>query len=256
MTHRGSQYLALGGLVVLLVLYALTNFGLLGPNPVGSTSNDIRPLLVPPGWAFSIWGPIYLGLIVFPVYQLVRNRNNHELWIPLRRWYAANVVTNGVWLAFASYDWQLLTVVTIAFLLFTLLRIQQLYARLAAAGATYSYWAGRVVFSVYFGWVTLATVLNVATALLYYGWSGGALGEVAWSLIMTAMAAGIAGFTAYRFRDSAYALVPVWAFGALATRHWASLPTLAYSSVAVAIGFFILAATLFVARPKKQVVAS
>ncbi|MEM9261723.1 MAG: tryptophan-rich sensory protein, partial [Bacteroidota bacterium] len=70
MSHKSSKYLALGGMLILLVLYAITNAGLLGDNPVGSTSRDTSPLIVPAGYAFAIWGPIYLGLIAFPIYQL------------------------------------------------------------------------------------------------------------------------------------------------------------------------------------------
>lgn len=232
-------------MLVMVLLWAATSLGWFGPNPIGTTSTSVRPLLVPPGWAFSIWGPIYAGLVVFPIYQLIRNRNNHPLWVPLRRWYAANVVANGVWLVLASYDWQVATVVVIAFMLFSLLRIHQLFARLSAVGVDYSYWLERLVFSLYFGWITLATVLNVTTALYYYDWSGWGVAPVVWTLVMSGVVALIAGFTAIRFRDGVYALVVVWAFGALAVRHFgAGTQVLGWSSAAVAVGFVALAGWL------------
>jgi len=113
-------------MLLMLVLYTLNATGQLGPNPIGTTSNATRPLIVPSPYAFAIWAPIYIGLIIFPVYQIIKNRNNHPAWVELRGWYAANVVANGLWLAASSYDWQWTTVGIIVFMLISLFRINQL----------------------------------------------------------------------------------------------------------------------------------
>ncbi len=236
-SHATSRYLALGAMLIMLALYGLTSAGWFGPNPVGSTSNDVDPLIIPPPYAFAIWGPIYLGLILFPLFQLFKQRDGHPAWIPLRQWFAGNAVANGVWLVFASYDWQWLTVLVIVFMLFSLFRIGQLLAQIVAAGARHSYWLERLVFSLYFAWVTLATVLNVSAALAFYGWQGFGISAVSWTVIMIVIAALIAGYTSYVFRDGAYAGVVVWAFVALATRHWEGLPTLGFLAAAVAVAF-------------------
>ena len=237
MSHRNSRYLALGAMILMLVLYGLTSAGMMGPNPVGSTSNDTAPMIVPAPYAFAIWGPIYLGLIIFPIFQLFKQQDNHPNWIPVRKWYAANVVANGVWLAFASYDWQWLTVGVITFMLVSLFRINQLLREIDASGVERSYWLERLVFSLYFAWVTLATVLNVSSALHFYDWAGFDISEVTWTIVMVVIAALIAGFTSRQFRDSAYASVVVWAFVALARKHWETTPILAYLALAVVVVF-------------------
>lgn len=238
MSQRTNQFIALGGMIIMLILYGLTSAGLMGPNPVGSTSTDTAPLIVPAPYAFSIWGPIYLGLVVFPIYQLIVDRKNHEAWKPLRIWYALNVVANGVWLVFASYDWQWMTLAVIVFMLFTLFRINTLGRQITASGATVNFWAERLVFSLYFAWITLATVLNVASALHFYDWDGFGISEVNWTLIMVPIAALITGYTARTYRDIGYAAVVVWAFIALTVKHWgSSVPTLAYASLAVVVIF-------------------
>ena len=56
MQQKQSLHIAIGGLIILLVLYGLTTFGLMGPNPIGSTSRATAPLLVP-----RILGIRYLG---------------------------------------------------------------------------------------------------------------------------------------------------------------------------------------------------
>lgn len=238
MNQRSSQYLALGGMLVMLVLYTLNATGQLGPNPIGTTSNATAPLIVPASYAFAIWGPIYIGLIVFPIYQLVKNRDNHPAWVELRGWYAANVVANGLWLAASSYDMQWTTVGIIVFMLFSLFRINQLLVRIAVSGAEVAYWPERFVFSIYFAWITLATVLNVASALTFYGWDGLGVTEVNWTILMITVAALIAGFTSRRYRDVAYAGVVVWAFVALTLKHWgAGTQVLAYVAGGVVLLF-------------------
>lgn len=238
MNQRNSQFLALGGMLIMLVLYTLNATGQLGPNPIGTTSNATNPLIVPAPYAFAIWGPIYIGLIVFPIYQLIKNRNNHPAWIELRAWYSANVIANGLWLAASSYDWQWTTVGIIIFMLISLFRINQLLHTIEAAGAEITYWLERFVFSIYFAWITLATVLNVASALTFYGWDGFGIAEDAWTIIMVVVASLIAGYTSLRYRDSAYAGVVVWAFTALAIKHWgASTQVLSYVGGAVAVLF-------------------
>lgn len=238
MTQRNSQFIALGGMLLMLVLYTLNATGQLGPNPIGTTSNATNPLIVPAPYAFAVWAPIYIGLIVFPVYQLIINRNDHPAWIELRGWYAANVVANGLWLAASSYDMQWTTVGIIVFMLVSLFRINQLLVTIEASDAKITYWLERFVFSIYFAWITLATVLNVASALTFYGWDGLGVPEVTWTIIMVAVAALIAGYTSRRYRDVAYAGVVVWAFVALALKHWeASTQVLSYVAGAVVLLF-------------------
>lgn len=238
MSQKSSQFLALGGMLVMLALYGLNATGNLGPNPIGTTSTATSPLIVPAPYAFSIWGPIYLGLIAFPIYQLIKKRENHPKWIPLRQWYAANVVANGLWLAAASYDWQWISVGIIFFMLISLFRINQLLRGIKASGVDVNYWLERLVFSLYFAWITLATVLNVSSALHFYGWGGFGISEVTWTIIMVVVAALVTGYTSRRYRDVAYAGVVVWAFVAFAVKHFgAGTQVLGMLGVAVAVVF-------------------
>lgn len=225
-------------MLIMLLLYGLNASGSLGPNPIGTTSTATAPLIVPAPYAFAIWAPIYLGLIAFPIYQLIVKRENHPNWVPMRSWYAANVVANGLWLAAASYDWQWVSVGIIVFMLISLFRINQLLRGVEASGAAVNYWFERLVFSLYFAWITLATVLNVASALHFYGWDGFGISEVTWTIVMVVVAALIAGYTSRRYRDVAYAGVVVWAFVALAVKHFgAGTQVLGMLGIAVAVAF-------------------
>lgn len=238
MNYRSSIYLALAATAVMFLLYALSSFGLLGDSPVGQTAIDSTPLIVPAGYAFAIWGIIYAGLMVFPIYQLVKKREKSSLWHQVRIWFSLNVVANGLWLAFASYNWLWTTAVIIAFMLVSLYQINQLLIEIEAKEQPLNFWAERLVFSLYFAWITLATVLNVSSALSFYDWDGFGISEVNWSIIMLTITSVIAAAVFLKYRDRGYAAVVVWAFLALVVKHWEIYPVLAYLSIGV-MGLFL-----------------
>ena len=242
MKYRSSIYLSLAATVVMFILYTLSSLKMLGDSPVGQTAIDSQPLIVPAGYAFAIWGIIYLGLIVFPIYQVITKKGDSPLWHQVRIWFSLNVVANGLWLAFASYNWLWTTFFIIAFMLVSLYRINELLNQIKAEGGTVNFWAERLVFSIYFGWITLATVLNFSSALNFYDWDGFGISDVNWSIIILGVTTLIAGAVVAKYRDKAYAGVIVWAFLALISKHWDVIPVLAYISIGVVVLFlgFIL----------------
>lgn len=241
MKKQNTHYLTFIALFLLWVLYALTNLGYMGPNPVGQTARDTQPLVVPAGYAFAIWGPIYLGLTAFPIYNYIkRATKQNPLWDKIRVWYSINVVANGLWLVFASYSWQWTTVAVIIFMLFSLYKINALLIELKQQGEVIHFWMERLVFSLYFAWITLAIALNVSSALHFYDWNGFGLSQTTWALIILPIVALIASMVFLKYRDVAYAGVVIWAFIALVVRHLDTLPILAYLSMGVIALFVFL----------------
>jgi hypothetical protein len=194
---------------------------------------------VPKGFAFSIWGLIYTGLIAFPIYQFIKKKE-HPKWCSLRVWYSLNVVLNGLWLVCASYDWLWITVIIILMMLFSLIKIDHQIRTMKNEGVEINYWIESFVFSIYFGWVTLATVLNIAAALKFYDWDAWGIPELYWSLIILSITVVIIIKLFRSYHDQAFMTVGIWAFFALALRHWERLPMLAYFSLGIIMIFIIL----------------
>ena len=239
LTHKNTYLISFVGLILLLILYIMTLNGFFGPHPIGTTSTSTRPLIVPKGFAFSIWGMIYTGLIVFPIYQFIKKKE-HPQWRSLRVWYSLNVVLNGLWLVCASYDWIWITVIIILMMLFSLIKIDHQIRTMKNEGVEINYWIESFVFSIYYGWVTLATVLNIAVALKFYDWDGWGIPELYWSLIILSITVLIITKLFRSYHDSAFMTVGVWAFFALALRHWEGLPILAYFSLGITIYLILL----------------
>ena len=250
LTHKNTYLISFVGLILLLILYIMTLNGFFGPHPIGTTSTSTRPLIVPKGFAFSIWGLIYTGLIVFPIYQFIKKKE-HPQWRSLRVWYSLNVVLNGLWLVCASYDWIWITVIIILTMLFSLIKIDHQIRTMKNEGVEINYWIESFVFSIYYGWVTLATVLNIAAALKFYDWDGWGIPELYWSLIILSITVLIITKLFRSYHDSAFMTVGVWTFFALALRHWESLPILAYFSLGIIMIFLILLIYNQIVRPKE-----
>ena len=209
---------------VLAVVAVIVVNGLANTLPLnGLTQSEISDrfdvFFVPAGYAFSIWGLIFLGLTAFAVYQaLPAQREN----LRLRRvgyLFALSCVANITWLFLWHYEVFVLTLVAMLALLLLLIAI---YLRLDIGRAQVSgveRWLVDVPFSVYLGWITVATIANVTVVLDYLGWNGWGISPQAWTVIMLFAGLVIATAMSLTRGDVAYSLVLIWAYVGIAVKH-------------------------------------
>jgi hypothetical protein len=239
MSQRSSIILSFLSLAVLIVLYLVTTFGLVGHTVVGEGSTYNQPMIIPAGYAFSIWGLIYLGLIAYPFYQWFNPHDDDPRWTKINIYYSVNVILNGLWLVFATYEWLILTVIVIIAMFYTLYRINQWQFEMKNEGFEFNYLFEKLVFSIYFGWITLATALNITAALDFYNWNGFGLSDLTWSMIILSVAALLAAIPVRKYKDNAFAGVVIWAYTALIVRHYNSEPLIT-TLCAVVCGLFVI----------------
>ena len=79
-------------------------------------------------------------------------------------------------------------------------------------------WCVDIPFSLYLGWITVATVANIADWLYLVEWNGFGISEQAWAVLMLAVAAVLGLLMALLRRDAAYLFVLVWAFIGIAVK--------------------------------------
>lgn len=85
-------------------------------------------------------------------------------------------------------------------------------------------WLVHVPFSIYLGWISVATIVNVASALYISGWNGWGLSAEGWTMIMLIVGAVVAATVAIRRADTAFTLVFIWTYTAIAMRQMDELP--------------------------------
>lgn len=200
----------------------------------GEISDRFDVYFVPAGYVFSIWGVIYLGLIAFAIYQALPSQRDNPRLIRVGYLFALSCVANIAWLFLWHYELFPLTLIAMVALLGLLIGI---YTRLGIgreeAPAT-EQWLVRLPFSIYLGWVSVATIANVTSLLDYLGWNGWGISEVAWAVVMLVIGAGLTTVVSLSRRDVAYALVIVWAFVGIAVKHTGT-PTVAITAVVAAV---------------------
>lgn len=224
-----------------LVVNGLANALPLNGLTTGEISDRFKVYFVPAGYVFSIWGLIYLGLIGFAIYQALPAQQENPRLQSVGYLFAFSCAANVAWLFLWHYEQFLWSVMAMVALLLSLILI---YLRLGIGRIEVSIaerWLVQVPFSVYLGWVTVATIANVTSVLDYVSWGGWGIAPQVWAVIMLVVGTGIATAVGLTRGDVAYMLVIVWAFVGIAVKH-AATPTVAIAAwvttglVALAIG--------------------
>lgn len=182
----------------------------------GEISDSLPNLFVPAGITFSIWGVIYLLLGLWAIWQLVAVLSDNEIWIEtgnsISWWFLISSLANIGWILSWHYGRYTLSLILMLAILTSLILI---YLRLGIGmneSGPARTWAVNLPFSVYLGWITVATVANVTALLVHIGWTGVGIPENVWAIIVIAVAACITVAILFTRRDYAYSLVVLWAF--------------------------------------------
>jgi len=205
--------------LAVIVVNGLANALPLNGQTTGEISDRFQVYFVPAGYVFSIWGVIYLGLLAFAVYQALPTQRENPRLRRVGYLFAASCVANIAWLFLWHYEQFVLTLVAMFALLLLLITI---YLRLEIGRVVVSpaeKWLVRLPFSIYLGWISVATIANVTSVLDYLGWSGWGISDEVWALIMLLVAGALAAIVSLTRGDVAYSLVFMWALVGIAVKN-------------------------------------
>jgi hypothetical protein len=184
-----------------------------------SEISDANPTLITPaGYVFSIWGIIYVLLGIFVVFQALPSQREKGYQERIGWLFVLSSLINIAWLFLWQFEYLSLSVVLMFLLLATLIAI---YLRLnigKSAVPLREKLAVHVPFSVYLGWITIASIANVAVALVSVGWDGFGISQEAWAILILIVALLITLFVIATRKDVAYGLVIIWALVGIAVK--------------------------------------
>ncbi len=206
------------GLALVLVVNALANILPINGVTTGAVSDRYDNLFVPAGYTFSIWGLIYLLLVLFVVYEWMaagKGQSAGSFNSRVRVWFFVSCLANAGWIFAWHYGLLPLTLVLMLVLLGSLLTI---YLRLGIGVASVTRTEKYLVhlpFSVYLGWITVASIANVAAFLTSIHWGALGLSTQFWAVAGIAVATAIAVAVAFRRRDVYFCLVIDWALAGI-----------------------------------------
>ena len=216
------QIVVVLALVATVAINGLANALPLNGQTTGEISDRFDVYFVPAGYVFSIWGLIYLALAAYAVYQALPAQRDNQALQSTGYLFVLSSVANIAWLFFWHYELFTLSLVAMVALLLSLIGV---YLRLGIGrnpAPVGERWLVRVPFSIYLGWITVATIANATSLLDYLGWSGWGIGPEAWMVVILIVATCIAGTVIISRADVAYALVLLWAYVGIAVKHAAT----------------------------------
>ncbi len=261
--------------VAMIAVNALANALPINGRTTGGVSDAYGNLFAPAGLTFAIWGVIYLLLGAHVLYQLGLFRADAGARLPSGKstgvgapsqraallgrvgvLFSLSSLANIAWILSWHYDLIGLSTVLLASMLVLLILITRTIQRadLSARDLVLV----RLPFSVYFGWITVATIANITVWLVSIGWDGFGIAESTWAVVIIAVGALIGTTVILRDRDVGYGLVLVWAYFGIWIKHTSSSGfDCAYPAVSatalIGIPAFVVAGAVAVLRRRRIV---
>jgi len=242
---------------VFALIGAFVGSGAAGGTPIqnaagGALAADAT-LIAPATPAFSVWSVIYLGLIVYAVWQLLPGQSSAERHRRLGYWIAASLVLNAFWILSIQFDLLPLSVPIIVVLLAVLV---QAFLQAIAYPAT-SVADGIITdatIGLYLGWVCVATAANVTALLVASGFTGWGLAPELWSVVVVAVAAAVGVVLAVVSRGRiSPALTLAWGLTWVAVGRLAGEPaSLATGIAAAAAAALVLVVTIVIRLTRRK----
>lgn len=223
---------------------------LIGGVNTAQISNSNPTLITPAGYVFSIWGIIYVLLGVFVIFQALPSQKEYTTrigWL-----FVLSSIINIAWLFLWQYEFLSSSIALMFLLLATLILI---YLRLGIGKSPITLrekLAVHVPFSVYLGWITIASIANVSVALVSVNWNGFGIGQEIWATLIIIVALVITLLVLATRRDIAYGLVIIWALIGIAVKQSGNQNIVTLTEASAIIVVLALAATIILSKLKRR----
>lgn len=209
--------------LVMIATNAAANLIPLNGVTTSALSNRYPSMLTPAGYTFLIWTIIYLLLFLYVVFQLELFDYKSKLVSPIssyiRMFFVLSCLCNSGWIFAWHYRYIALSLVLIITILVCLSFISQylytdelsLFERICI----------KIPFTVYFGWITVATIVNTSVLLISVRWSAFGLSASFWTIVAALVILLIATMNFFKNRSMAYAATIIWAYAGILVKHTA-----------------------------------
>jgi hypothetical protein len=221
-TNATTKTLVTVAFVLMVTVNALANTLPINDKTTGQVSESYRNLFAPAGLTFAIWGLIYVLLAVYTLYQLGVFRKkgdtfNEGMLQKVGFYFILSSIANAAWIFSWHYDLIVLSMLLMIIILVCLISISQTLNKERLTGRERFFI--RLPFSVYFGWITVATIANATVLLVGLSWNGFGISDKVWTVLVLLVGMLIGTTTMLKNKDIAYGLVLVWAYVGILIKH-------------------------------------
>lgn len=206
----------------MLVMNYLANALPLNNKTTGELSDSFPNLFVPAGLTFSIWGVIYILLLLYVIFQF---KDSNALTVSkISLAFGITCLLNALWIVFWHYGKLPLSLLVMAGLLASLI-----YISIAIRDLPFG--IIKASFGIYLGWICIATIANVTAVLVTSGWNGFNISQEVWTIIMIAVGTLLVALAIYRLNNPFLGLAVVWAFLGIAIKRQDDYKTILITAV-------------------------
>lgn len=209
-------------------------------------------LVAPAQAAFSVWGAIYVGLVVYTLWCWVPGSAAADMVARTGLWAAASMALNGAWIFVARAGWLVVSVLVMFALTLAIGRVcvelvrhplQAPVVRALVNGA----------FGLFLGWATVAAVGNVAAALVLHGVPATGRGATVSSLVTLAAVAFVGTYFAVRL-PGLYAVAAglLWGLAWLVVQRSGGTPESLPVAIAAAATAAVIAGAFATTAPQRR----
>ncbi len=225
---------------IMILMNYLANALPLNGKTTGELSGQYPNLFVPAGLTFSIWGVIYLLLLVFCIIQFTAQNKtivNAIGWL-----FSISCILNSLWIVLWHYEKPGLSLFIILLLLVTLTLINYRLTPFATG-------ISKAAFGIYLGWLCIATIANATALLVAINWQGWGLSDEAWAVIMVIAGTIITAMILKNLRNPFAGIAVIWALVGIMIARWPdNRPVL----ITAAISILIIAVISVIVTVQKQ----
>lgn len=211
--------------IATVAVNALANILPINGVNTGELSDFYPNLFVPAGITFSIWGLIYTLLLIFSIYGLVvvfKKGAKDSIFVEkIGYLFIASSIFNIGWILAWHYK---LTSLSLVIMLLILISLSLIYIKLGIGTEKVENpekYVVHVPFSVYLGWISIATIANATAVLVNLKWNGFSISQVFWTILMIVIGTGLTLIMLGRKNDIYFSLVVLWAFAGIIIKRMA-----------------------------------
>lgn len=230
----------LASFALMVLINVLSNALPINGQTMPEISAKYPSLFTPAGFTFSIWGIIYLFLLVFVVYQALPAQRDSDRIARIGPYFKINCLANALWIVVWHYDLLVLSLLVMLVLLATLVLIYRSLLRQLHSSSPLQHVTLHLPFSLYTAWISVATIANISVLQTHYGWDSVGLTDIQWTLLKLAVAGSIGAFAVLRLRDPVFVLVIAWATYGISAMQSAT-PAVSGAAIALSLLSVILA---------------
>jgi hypothetical protein len=225
------------GILGMIIMNAIVSARGINGNTIGGISDRYDTLFTPAGYAFAIWGVIYLlwiGFVLFQLSMVYKKNADTGFILQIGPWLLVNSMANITWI-FAWVNESIglsliLMLVILTSLIIMIIRLNMERWDAPFPIIVFVWWP----ICVYCGWIAVATIANVSAYLTSIGWEK-LFSAQSWTVIMLIVAICLNLLMVLYRNMREFAAVGIWALIAIAYRQWDVYPMIQWTALSGAI---------------------